>query len=118
MIIPCCKLEAGGDQENVMFLSSGMTVKLCGGPVGTEDKRVLNAIARWPSNMGGKRLLYRFIFMQALPAKEGEGEMRVETKLIASDNHALILISIQFLLHNYTVRCSYVCSNTGPHHSN
>ena len=34
MITPLRSAGAGGDQENVMFLSPGVTVKLCGGPVG------------------------------------------------------------------------------------
>ena len=41
MIIPCCRLGAGGDQENVMFCALGVTVKLCGGPVGAREIRVL-----------------------------------------------------------------------------
>ena len=53
-------------------------------------------------------MLYSFISMQALPAKEGEGEMRVETKLIASDDHALILISLQFL-HTITQSDAVMC---------
>ena len=44
-------VEAGGDQENVMFLALEVTVKLCGGPVGAEEKTVLYIIAGWPSNM-------------------------------------------------------------------
>ena len=31
-------MGAGGDQENVMFLAPGVTVKLCGGPVGAGNK--------------------------------------------------------------------------------
>ena len=39
-------MGAGGDQENVVFLAPGVTVKLCGGPVGAgqENQKVYNGI--------------------------------------------------------------------------
>ena len=44
MIIPCRMVEAGGDQENVMFRTLGVTVKLCGGPVGAEKKECFTSL--------------------------------------------------------------------------
>ena len=42
VITPLRKVGAGGDQENVMFLAPGVTVKLCGGPVGAGNKNILD----------------------------------------------------------------------------
>ena len=36
MITPLRRVGAGGDQENVIFLSPGVTVKPSGGPVGAD----------------------------------------------------------------------------------
>ena len=40
---PLRRVGAGGDQENVMFLLPGVTVKLCGGPVGAGEEQRENS---------------------------------------------------------------------------
>ena len=39
MITPLRRVGAGGDQENVIFLSPGVTVKPIGGPVGADVEK-------------------------------------------------------------------------------
>ena len=39
MITPLRNVGAGGDQENVMFLTPGVTVKVCGEPLGAGNER-------------------------------------------------------------------------------
>ena len=38
VITPLRRVGAGGDQENVMFRAPGVTVKLCGAPVGAGEE--------------------------------------------------------------------------------
>ena len=54
LLVPSCFHHATWNDHWLLPLlcrASGVTVKLCGGPVGAEEKRMLYIIAGWPANM-------------------------------------------------------------------